>query len=229
MTEPMMETLMQRVERLEQENWRLKMMGVAVLAGIVALVTIGQASCNTSRIGSGNVAKVIEAEQFILKDGNGRKRAALKVVEPIRGDAGLLLYDESGKQRADLTVTNLGVGELAFYASDVKPVVWLGSGRDEDSESGRLTLDTNHLKSGKRFRLQVDPDSLVLTGSGGGAVLRSDDDTGVSLSLNGKEGYSAVLGSAKIKITSTGTVETRPESSLVLFDKGGKVVWSAPR
>jgi hypothetical protein len=38
----------------------------------------------------------------------------------------------------------------------------------------------------------------------------------------------AILGSTSIEIVKTGTVEKRPESSLVLFDKGGKVIWRAP-
>jgi hypothetical protein len=38
----------------------------------------------------------------------------------------------------------------------------------------------------------------------------------------------AVLGHAKIERPPTGVIEERPVSSLVLFDKEGKVVWKAP-
>lgn len=38
----------------------------------------------------------------------------------------------------------------------------------------------------------------------------------------------AALGAISTEGTRTGTVEKRPESSLVLFDKDGKVLWKAP-
>jgi len=38
----------------------------------------------------------------------------------------------------------------------------------------------------------------------------------------------ADLGSTSLEITRTGVIEKRPESSLVLFDKASKVIWSAP-
>ena len=39
----------------------------------------------------------------------------------------------------------------------------------------------------------------------------------------------AVLGSTSLELIKTGTIEKRPESSLVLFDKDGKVIWQTPR
>ena len=38
----------------------------------------------------------------------------------------------------------------------------------------------------------------------------------------------AALGATKLEMTRTGPVEQTPESSLVLFDKEGKVLWRAP-
>jgi hypothetical protein len=38
----------------------------------------------------------------------------------------------------------------------------------------------------------------------------------------------AVLGHTALEATATGTVEQRPASSLVLFDKDGKVIWKVP-
>ena len=54
-------------------------------------------------------------------------------------------------------------------------------------------------------------------------------DGSPSLSLHDKSGRSrAVLGSTDLETTRTGGVEKRPESSLVLFDKEGKVLRSLP-
>ena len=38
----------------------------------------------------------------------------------------------------------------------------------------------------------------------------------------------AVLAYTALEATATGTVEQRPASSLVLFDRDGKVIWKAP-
>jgi L-asparaginase II len=43
-----------------------------------------------------------------------------------------------------------------------------------------------------------------------------------------KERIRAVLGHTNLEITRTGSVEQRSASSLVLFDKDGKVMWTAP-
>ena len=70
----------------------------------------------------------------------------------------------------------------------------------------------------------------------GGIELILDKDVQSFLSVKDDKGRNrAVLGSTSLKITRPGvgggkaeTEEKRPESSLVLFDKKGKVIWSAP-
>jgi len=57
------------------------------------------------------------------------------------------------------------------------------------------------------------------------------DNDGSRLTLYDKDGLMkprAVVGSTSLEIIKTGTVEKRAESSLVLLDKGGKVIWRAP-
>ena len=56
-----MEGLVIRLDRLERENHRLKRVGAVALAGIAALVLMAQAT-------PGEVAKVVESKQFVLKD-----------------------------------------------------------------------------------------------------------------------------------------------------------------
>lgn len=60
--------------------------------------------------------------------------------------------------------------------------------------------------------------SLMLGIDGSPVVLLGDE--------NGKP--RAVLGHVDLVGTSEGRVEKRPASSLVLFDKDGKVLWKAP-
>ena len=83
--------------------------------------------------------------------------------------------------------------------------------------------------------------SFVLGSSSEGPFLKMNDKKGemrivlsmlfeepVVTLLDEKGQFRAQLGCASLEITKTGSVENRPESSLILFDKVGKVIWKAP-
>lgn len=82
--------------------------------------------------------------------------------------------------------------------------------------------------------LTVMPDGSPLLGlhdkegkAGAELIVRSNRSP--SLELSDENGmHRAVLGSTALETTRTGTVEQRPPSSLVLFDKDGKVRWATP-
>ena len=78
MNEPTMETLARRLYKVEWENRRLKLAGVVALAVIAAVVLMGQAT-------ESKVVKVIEAEKFVLRDGQGRQRAELFAHKDVSG------------------------------------------------------------------------------------------------------------------------------------------------
>ena len=59
MNEPMMDAVMQRIDRLEREARRWRLMGLAGLLAVAALLLMGQV-----RPGS----RVVDAETFILRD-----------------------------------------------------------------------------------------------------------------------------------------------------------------
>jgi hypothetical protein len=61
----------------------------------------------------------------------------------------------------------------------------------------------------------------LLNGSAGAAMRLVDSfDKGSTIR--------AVLGNSNLEAVRSGSVESLPLSSLVLFDKGGKVLWKAP-
>jgi len=61
------------------------------------------------------------------------------------------------------------------------------------------------------------------------ALLEVDSDGHPHLALYDKDDkIRAELGTTSLETSRTGAIERRPESSLVLFDKKGKVIWSAP-
>jgi hypothetical protein len=117
MNAPAMEALVQRLEKVEQQNRKLKMVGVVVLSLAVAGMVMGQAMPR---------ARIVEAEGFVLKDGAGKVRAELSVV---KDGSQLTLGDENGTTRVALIVGK--VGPLLALADETgKFRAWLVAHKD---------------------------------------------------------------------------------------------------
>ena len=87
MEQPTLGHLVERVDRLERENRRLKVVGTVAAALLATVITMGQASR----------AKVVEAESFVVRDQTG---AARVVMGTGSGGAGeISVIDGSGKAR----------------------------------------------------------------------------------------------------------------------------------
>jgi len=99
MNEPTMDKLMERLNRLEGENCWLKRIVALVVVVIAAVFLMGQAKVS-------KVAKVIEAEKFVVRDKSGKVRAALQI--SAEGGPSLDLYDKNGKNRAQLAILEFG-------------------------------------------------------------------------------------------------------------------------
>jgi hypothetical protein len=112
-----------------------------------------------------------------------------------------ILEDENGKSRAALLASKDGAG-LALYDKNGELLAALGVIKD------RPTLALYDEKGKIRAYLAADEDGPLL-------VLRDE---------NGKIRF--VAGKTKV-VTSDGTTFEYPESSLILFEPDGKVVWSA--
>ena len=87
--------LEERLTELQSSNRRLRVtIGALVLLG-GALITMAQASPNSS--------ETVEARQFVLRDGSGNVRGVLSWVNP-EGAVGLNLDDATGRTRLTLDV-----------------------------------------------------------------------------------------------------------------------------
>jgi len=105
MNEPTMDKLVQRLDRLERQNRWLMRIGALVVVGITAVVLMGQARPS-------KVAKVIEAEKFVLLDTNGMVRGKLAIGGD--GASGLLLYDGNGIRRVTLSASTNYISGLGL-------------------------------------------------------------------------------------------------------------------
>lgn len=109
MNGPTMDSVVQRLERLEREHRRVNRVGSVVLVGVVAAVLMGQTKPS-------KVPKVVEAEQFVIRDAGGMQRASLGVLPG--GAVGLLLTDKDGKRRAVLSVSADGYPGMVLADKD---------------------------------------------------------------------------------------------------------------
>jgi hypothetical protein len=96
-----------RLEQVERENRRLKRIVAIVLLGVSAFVLMGQAQ----------KTRTVEAEQFIVRDQNGKMRAKLSVTNYSghlnTGESALEFYNETGKE-----LVGYGDHSLAFESKE---------------------------------------------------------------------------------------------------------------
>lgn len=90
MPESQSDPLIQRLDRLERENWYWKRATLSLLIVIASAILMGQ-TVKPSRI----VAGTMVAESFVLKDSNGNTRGELG--KGIGDDYGLRLYSSGGR------------------------------------------------------------------------------------------------------------------------------------
>lgn len=115
------QTVVGRLERVERENRRLKRVGVAVLAGIAAVVLMGQAVPGR---------RDLEAQSFTLLDSTGHLQARLGM---LAGGAALQLFDQNGQGRAALSVRPDGTPLLSLADGTGKGGATLAVGADRET------------------------------------------------------------------------------------------------
>ena len=129
MTNLTLESLAERVGRLESENRRFKRQNRRLRAAAILLVAAFGAAF---WLGQAAVPKVIEAQRFVLRDAHGKELAVLGVskglgyrdyADPRLAPEGptLALYDSNGKRRVAVGLTEDEQG-IALYgaAGDIR-------------------------------------------------------------------------------------------------------------
>jgi len=263
-------TIEQRIETLERQNRRLKLLGGSTI-GLVLLLVVVVSAIGQQRWKKVDPAawkgRVIEAEAFTLRDKNGLRRAELIANGEIPG---LVLYDENEMPRLMLSanknrsflqladenkktrmelLANQGISALYLYLEGVKydaafAATKDGSGLVLNDEGGnpRLMLLANKNRSflqladeNRTDRLMLsahkDTSGLVLNDEGGNPrLMLAAGELGSLLRLNDDRGEGrATLGVSSQETNRIGAMTNRPESSLVLYNKEGKVIWQAPK
>ena len=107
------ERLLQRVEKLEKSNKRLKLLGGAALAGLgaLSLMSASRAMCDT-----------VWAERFVLKDEHGKKRIML---DAYHTHPNIAFYDVQGKKQ---------IATIALGKNDVPNWTCQGAAQQHDKQ-----------------------------------------------------------------------------------------------
>ena len=138
-----------RLEKLERQNRRMKQTGAVVLILAAAVLLMGQTSPN----------RTVEANEFILKDTEGRVRAKLSMTENVVPE--LILFDANGTDRIRLGVNPFLGSTLSFYSAGGK------SGPLRDG----LTVDLNQMGlaifDDEGFETRIGATDLVTPRTGG--------------------------------------------------------------
>jgi len=226
------------------------MLSVTLLA---ALFTMGQTQS----------LRVIDANEFVLKDKAGIPRARLYMEDgshpalyfygpknnplPIAlkaGDEpsiilqrgtdqilasanreffGMVLYDEKS-HRAAFSVKD-GTPAMDFFDRDGNPRASMEAG---PTEAAVRLWDTKRSSTVELSNSNVLSDLEILDPGGEVTLGLLEHNAGPRLELRDKAGFSAVLGNTNLVVPRTGKTENTSAASLVLFDKDGKVLSSAP-
>ena len=152
-------TILNRLERVEAQNRRIKRAGIALVAVVGAALLTGTALSKSPTI--------VEAEEFHLVDEKGTIRAEL-LVDP--DGVGLALSDGNGHVRVGLTVKANGVSGLAFIDEGGTGRATLGVDRDG---STALTLFDTHGRSRVATGVDTDGSPTARLNDGDGKVVWS--------------------------------------------------------
>jgi hypothetical protein len=187
-----LEDIRARLLRLERQNRRLKQLGTAMLIVFASLSVMGQAPSR----------KVIEANEFILRDESGNVRARLSMNATLNPE--MILLDEKGKIKLKLEG---GIGQAADIGGFVSVFDGLGQ------ERGMLSADT--YAGGVLSLSEVKGSSFTLLKPG-------------EVTVSDTQGFKAAMGTQELVTPRTGEEHKTSAASLILFDKDKNVLWKAP-
>jgi hypothetical protein len=186
-----LEDIQNRLLRVERQNRRLKQFGVAVLIASASLIVTGQAPSK----------KIIDANEFVLREEGGSIRARLFV---------------TAKNTTSMTIP--GFAEPVPVTSNPAPTLAL---YDEKGQAvGLLNNDSiTFIKS----HISLGGGALSIGDQTSGVVVSP-----YSVGLFDEQGFELTLGRRALATPRTGETQMRSAASLVMFDKNKNVIWKAP-
>ena len=184
---PTYETLVHRIEKIEQENRRMRRAALALLILPLALVLMAQSQ----------TTKVVEANEFVLKDVSGHMRARLWFgLKPGKSPTTAMLdfFDSAGQDLLSLSANgaersaNLNLGGLITTV----PTLTLSA----SAKGSYASLETGRTFQGINLSADTTNSRIALSGTGDplkGGVNLTDGAEGGSLYVNDTQGGAGVF------------------------------------
>jgi hypothetical protein len=186
---PNLTVILERISKLEKQNERLKKLTTAILLLVSAVLLLGQAQPSP---------RVLEAQKFVLKDGDGRIRGWMGTI----GNGSELTLGNVNAQPMIRLIVSKDSSDLHFFGA---------------RKSGmNLGLDSG------------DPDISIVGADGNGGARITFKETGPSLKLEDAKGFSTIVGAAQLEKSNDRKSDQRTAASIVLLDKANNVIWQTP-
>jgi hypothetical protein len=205
---------------------------LAVVSAVVTITALAAASkpglrAYAERLVGSRTPTVVEAEGFVVRDQAGQVRAELGV-EP-DNSAQMSLRGPDGKLRVLVAATDdpdAGMAALTLKSGDGARFITLWA---SDSLS-RIQLREEGGGNAGLSCVKGSSPRLYLNDNDNNTRLELDiTDDGPKLVLIDHDGHDrAILGATELEGEKTGKTERTAESSLVLFDKTGLVIFQVP-
>ncbi len=226
---------------------------LAVLV-VATFTDLGQTQAK-DKPGEATFSKEINTKAIHLVGQNNKIRASFYL--GVHDSPQLVLYDKEGTNRFNFGLAPAGNPGMSFNDNNGQETISFGDSYiylfKEGGHSTYISGSHITLQGKGNALLIIEEGNLGTTirsshiSLDGGAGYPSTSIWSSHISLDDKDGYArtfigrdyitlndeehntrAVLGSTDLKVPKTGTVIKRSPSSLVLFDKEGKVIWKAP-
>jgi hypothetical protein len=225
----MTDQLLARIEKLERQNKRMRVIVSALCLCLGALLTMGQILPQKTE----NSVERIEAREIVLSDG---------VTNAKLTPNSLTFSSKSGYEAEKSTITASSISLGGRYATEIRPEGLICS-RDGVP---RFDLSVREIGASIAFKdgsglmgTMLDETTMVLINNGGMLSMRPEHiflqkgeaDTllaASSLRIRDAEKYNAILGQADLIAPKTGDAHARSAASLTLLGKNDTVIWHAP-
>jgi hypothetical protein len=135
-----------RLQNLERQNFRYRLGGAGLALFAFAAFLMGQSKPD--------VASVVEAQSFVLRDKSGNLRGTFAVDSKTDAST-LVLADQSGKIRAEFKVANDGNAGIAFGDANGQPRLIMGL-----KDAGSPDVGFADSQGNLRIGIGLDPDEL---------------------------------------------------------------------
>jgi len=193
-----MSLILERVEKLERQNRRLKLLGLFLLIIAASVLVMGQ---TVPRKGS----RTLEAEKLVIRNQNGKEVITLEALD---GRASLALLTPDGFPSVILVDSENGP-YLSLKTQDYKHLADLGI---KSGSGGYLTF-----RGYSQDMKDIAPWFSV-----------SGYWDNPAMEITDRQGFRTSVGVTALPAPAKGEPARTSAASIVMFDKDKKILWRAP-